>query len=242
MRDDHRIFQLGGAAGIVAAAWMPLFVLLFFGVMTALGLDQDRFGDPSHVLPFFAAHPALIRLTGLVNIVGLVAAGLFALVLAWRVYGTAPGAATLGGFLSGVGWLLILVAETLDLAAYVALPAMHARNPATAALAFVTLQTAGRMTRTWGYLLVGLGVGALGWGVLRLAGWPRGLGVLGVLGASVGVAMFAFEYVLVTRTGDPGGGLAQLFAALFIALGVLTTLWHAWGGMRLAKEGTRGRP
>lgn len=76
---------------------MPLFVVLFFGVMTARGLDQDRFGDPAHVLSFFAAHPILIRLTGLVNVVGLAAAGLFGLVLARRLYDTVPDAATLGG-------------------------------------------------------------------------------------------------------------------------------------------------
>ncbi|MFQ5858112.1 MAG: DUF4386 family protein [Anaerolineae bacterium] len=237
MKDERTILQLGGAAGIIAAVWLPLFVLLFFGLATARGLDQASFGDPDHVLPFFAAQAALIRLTGLVNVVGLTAAGFFGLVLARRIYPASPGPAVLGGFLTIVGWLLILVAETLDLAAYVSLPAVHSRDPATASLAFVTLQTAGRMTRTWGYLLVGLGIGALGWGMLRVSGAPRGLGMLGLFGAGVGVVMFAFEYVLVTRTGDPGGGLAQTFAGLFIAIGLVLTLWHARGGVWLLRDG-----
>ncbi len=227
--------RLGGVAGVIAAVWLPLFVLLFFVVMTAQGLDQARFGDPDHVLSFFVAHPFLIRLTGLVNIIGLLAAGLFALVLAWRLAPSAPGLAALGGFLALVGWLLVLVAETLDLTAYISLPAVYARDPDVASLTFVMLQTAGRMVRTWGYLLVGLGVGALGGGMLRQAGWPRGLGYLGLVGVAVGGTMFAFEYFLVTGTGDAGGGLAQAFEVLFILLGLITTVWHAWGGSQLLR-------
>ncbi|HEY64651.1 MAG TPA: DUF4386 family protein [Caldilineae bacterium] len=222
-------------AGLIAATWLPLFVLLFFGLMTVQGLDQARFGDPDHVLGFFMAHPALIRLTGLVNITGLLAASLFALLLADRLMTVAPGMATLGGFLAISGWTLILVAETLDLGAYVGLPAMHTRDPAAAALAFITLQAAGRMTRTWGYLLVALGIGALGRGMRRMPGWPRGLGILGLSGAGVGILMFGFEYVLVTQTGDPGGGLAGPFAVLFILLGAAVTVWHAWGGIQFLK-------
>ncbi|HHH40399.1 MAG TPA: DUF4386 family protein [Chloroflexi bacterium] len=229
------LLQMAGLAGGVAALWLPLFVLLFFGLMPALGLDVNRFGDPGHVLPFFADHPVLIRLAGLVNVVGLTAAGFFGLVLARQLYPAAPGPATLGGFLTLVAWLLILVAEALDLAAYVSLPATYARDPSAAGLAFVALQTAGRMTRTWGYLLVGLGVGALGWGMSRQVGWPRGLSLLGVLGAAVGVVMFTLEYLFVTQTGDAGGGMAQVFTVLFIATGLIVTLWHAWGGMRLAR-------
>jgi len=236
MKHERALLQLGGLAGIIAALWLPLFVVLFFGVMPTLGLDANRFGEPGHVLPFFAGHPALIRLAGLVNVIGLTAAGFFGLVLAWRLYPAAPGPATLGGFLTIVAWLLILVAETLDLAAYISLPAVHARDPSTAALAFVTLQTAGRMTRTWGYLLVGLGVGALGWGMFRQADWPRGLGLLGLFGAAVGVVMFILEYVFVTQTGDAGGGMAQAFTATFIATGLIVTLWHAWGGVRLGRK------
>ena len=235
MKHERALLRLGGAAGIIAALWLPLFVVLFFGLMPALGLDANRFGDPNHVLPFFAAQPALIRMAGLVNIAGITAAGFFWFVLAQRLSLARPGAGTLGGFLSIVGWLLILVAETLDLAAYVSLPAVQARDPMTAGSAFITLQTAGRMTRTWGYLLVGLGIGALGLGLFRRGDWPRGLGILGMSGAPIGAAMFGLEYFFVTQTGDAGGGMAQAFTVLFITIALVITLWHAWGGVRLLK-------
>lgn len=78
--------------------------------------------------------------------------------------------------------------------------------------------------------------GALGWRIFRQAEWPRGLGILGLLGAGVGTAMFVLEYVFVTATGDAGGGLARAFAVLFLAIGLVLTAWHAWGGVRLLKE------
>ncbi|NOX61633.1 MAG: DUF4386 family protein [Chloroflexi bacterium] len=234
--DRQALARLGGYAGIVAALWLPLFVALFFVIMPARGLDINRFGEPQHVLPFFAAQPALIRLAGLFNMVGLSAAALFGLILARMVFRAAPGQAVAGGFLTTLGWLLTLIAETLDLAAYVALPALYARDQAAAAMAFVTLQTAGRMIRTWGYMLVALGVAALGWGMLRDRGWPRGLGFLGVAGAAAGMAMFVLEYVFVTQTGDAGGGMAQAFTAMFVVLAILVTIWHGWGGLRLLKR------
>ena len=232
---EKTLLRLGGAAGLVAALWLPLFVVLFFGLLVALGLDPARFGEPDHVLPFFGAHPALIRLLGLVNVVGILSSGFFAFVLARRIAPVAPGAAVPGGFLTVAAWLLVLIAETLDLAAYVGLPALHARDPSTATLAFVTLQVAGRMTRSWGYLLAGVGIGMLGWGMLRQPEWVRGLAVLGIFGAGVGAVMFVLEYVFVTRTGDAGGGMAQAFEAMFVIVALILTVWHGWGGARLLK-------
>jgi len=93
------------------------------------------------------------------------------------------------------------------------------RDPSTATLTSVALQTGGRMARTWGYLPIGLGIGALGWGMSRQANWPRGLGLLGLFGAAIGVVMFILEYVFVTQTKDTGGGMVQAFTAMFFATG-----------------------
>ena len=236
MKRDESFLRIGGYAGIIAAAWLPLFVILFFALMPARGLDINRFGEPGHVLPFFAGQPGLIRLAGLINMVGLAAAMFFALSLARALRAASPAQAAAGGFLAMLGWLLALIAETLDLAAYVSLPALYAREPATAAVAFVTLQTAGRMVRTWGYLLVALGVAAFGWGMLREEQWPRGLGILGVAGAPAGAAMFILEYAFVTQTGDAGGGMAQAFTVMFVAVAAIVTIWHGWGGLQLLRK------
>ncbi len=212
----------GRAAGLFAAAWPPVFTLLFFVLFPALGLELGRLGDPHHALPFFAEHPGLIRLTGVGNVGMIVTAIVFATCLA-RILGQRAPVALLAGLITVAGWLVYLTGELCDLAAYVNLPATYERDADVAAQAYVTLQTAGRMIHGWGYAIIGVGLAGF---ARALRGHDSRLRALAAIGGLLGLALFGIEYFVISLSGDAGGAHITLFASVLLANITALTSFH----------------
>ncbi len=225
------LWKASGAAGLIAAATVPLFVLLFYGVFPRFGFEPARFADPAATLSFFAAHPALIRLTGLVNLTTMTASILLALGLGYRLWPLNPSRAVLGSMLSSLGWLLLLVAEHADLAAFVYLSPRYPSDPALVKAGFAVATAVGRSARGWGYLLLAGGLAAFAGLAGPRAGWPATLGRLGWAIVPSGLLLFLFDSVLLLDTGSPAFGM------VFTLAGGLLAVWNGWVGLSLWREG-----
>lgn len=227
------LWKVSGAAGLAAAATVPLFVLLFYGIFPRFGFEPARFADPAPTLSFFAAHPALIRLTGLVNLTTMTASILLALGLGHRLHPLNPSRAVLGSALVGLGWLLLLVAEHADLAAYVYLSSRYPADPDLVKAGFAVATAFGRSARGWGYLLLAGGLAAFAGLAGPRAGWPSALSRLGWAIVPLGLLLFLFDSVLLLDTGSPA------FGVVFALAGGLLAGWNGWVGLKLWREGSR---
>ncbi len=223
------LWKFGGIAGLTAAVTVPLFVILFYVIIPQTGFDPARFSDPDHTLAIFGSQPWLIRLTGLINLLTMTGSIIVVIALGFRLAQLAPGHAVAASMLGGLGWLMILIAESADLAAFVQLSQQYAEHPELARTGFAVAVAFGRQARGWGYLLIGLGL-AVWIPAFRLHKWPRSLVWLSAAIVPFSALLFLLEIMIVLDTGS------FLFALAFAPAGILLAIWNGWIGARFLAD------
>ncbi len=230
--------RAGGWAGLGVALWFPVFGLCFAIIVPLTGFDIQRLGDPAYALPELRDRAALIRFLGVGNGASMLAAAVFAVVVALCAAPAARAPAVWGGTLAALGWAVYFLGEISDQVAYVALPFVETvsdEHRADARTAYVGLQGLGRMAHAWGYGVIGAGTLGLAHALRQALPAASGACRVGMVSGVLGVVFFLVEYLYVSTTGDAGAGGFWVFGAVFGAWGTTTVLWHGWAGLCLLR-------